>query len=61
MSTSILWNEIETAPDGETVLTKISDDDGERNEQRLVRRGNLWWLPDGSMYVYYRPTHWRHI
>lgn len=20
---------------------------------------NLWWLPDGSMYVYFTPTHWR--
>ena len=19
---------------------------------------NLWWLPDGSMYVYFTPTHW---
>ena len=19
---------------------------------------NMWWLPDGSMYVYFTPTHW---
>lgn len=22
---------------------------------------NLWFLPDGSMYVYYTPTHWRSV
>jgi hypothetical protein len=27
--------------------------------QNLKRRGNLWWLPDDSMYVYFTPTHWR--
>lgn len=41
------------------VLTKIADKDGERNFQKLRRRNNLWFLPDGSMYVYYTPTHWK--
>jgi len=41
-----------------TVLTKIDDVRGIRNVQTLTRRGNLWWFPDGSMYVYYKPTHW---
>jgi hypothetical protein len=45
-------------PEGVTVNTKIDDANGERNEQRLKRRGNLWWHPDDSMYVYYTPTHW---
>jgi hypothetical protein len=45
-------------PEGVSVLTKIDDADGERNEQRLKRRKNLWWFPDESMYVYYTPTHW---
>lgn len=27
--------------------------------QRLVYERGLWWLPDRSMYVYYRPTMWR--
>lgn len=27
--------------------------------QELKRNGNLWFFPDGSMYVYYVPTHWR--
>lgn len=32
---------------------------GRRNEQKMKRRENLWFLPDDSMYVYYTPTHWR--
>jgi hypothetical protein len=42
------------------VKTKIDDIQGERNEQELKRKGNLWWLKDDSMYVYYRPTHWKY-
>ena len=44
---------------GEAVLTKVHDARGERNEQKLVRRGNLWFTADGSMYVYFTPTHWK--
>lgn len=55
-----MW--IETAkelpPDGEVVKTKISDEKGDRNECELQLRGCLWFVPDGSMYVYYSPTHW---
>ena len=43
------------------VLTKIDGDYGPRNEQELVRKGNLWFFPDMSMYVYYRPTHYKEI
>ena len=46
------------APAGEVVWTKIDDDKGERNIAQLRRSGNLWFFPDGSMYVYYVPTHW---
>lgn len=47
---------------GEVVETKIHDDKGERNIADLKRgAGNLWWFPDGSMYVYYSPTHWRKL
>lgn len=59
------WQAIETAPLGVAVETKIDDGQGERNIQTLVQRRRapefepLWWAPDGSMYVYYRPTHWR--
>jgi hypothetical protein len=48
-------------PEGECVKTKIDDQDGCRNEQLLVRKGNLMFYRDMSMYVYYCPTHWMHI
>ncbi len=44
---------------GLTVMTKIDDHKGLRNEQPLKREGNLWFMPDGSIYVYFTPTHWR--
>lgn len=55
------WHSISLAPAEEVVETKIHDDDGERNVAKLVRSGNLWFFPDRSMYVYYRPTHWRRV
>lgn len=45
--------------DGIIVETKIDDGNGVRNVQELKRIGRLWYHPDGSMYVYYTPTHWR--
>ena len=48
------------SPEGMVLDTKIDDHNGLRNEGQLIRRGALWWFPDGSMYVYYTPTHWRH-
>ncbi len=53
------WQPIETAPDRVEVMTRILDERGERNVQSLKRNGRLWWFPDGTMYVYYQPTHWR--
>lgn len=53
------WRTVDTAPEDFPVMTKIHDEAGERNVATLVRRGRLWWLPDGSMYVYYTPTHWK--
>ena len=53
------WMPIESAPDKTVVETKIDDAKGMRNQTRLKCDDNLWWFPDGSMYVYYRPTHWR--
>jgi hypothetical protein len=54
------WFTVESAPTNVAVMTKIDDEHGARNEQVLVRKGRLWWHEDGSMYVYYTPTHWRH-
>jgi hypothetical protein len=58
MTDKLDWRPASTAPDGVEVMTKIDDARGVRNETTLKRRGNLWWFPDGSMYVYYTPTHW---
>lgn len=44
---------------GVVVHTKIEDEKGTRNEQELKRINSLWFYPDGSMYVYYTPTHWQ--
>lgn len=59
------WRTIDSAPDGVVVETKIDDRNGERNiarlrkYQRSAETRPLWFLADGSMYVYYTPTHWR--
>lgn len=53
------WRPIDSAPDGVAVQTKIDDRHGVRNEQMLIRKGKLWWFPNGGMYVYYTPTHWK--
>lgn len=45
--------------EGVPVETKIDDAKGVRNVSDLMRQGRLWFFPDGSMYVYYEPTHWR--
>jgi hypothetical protein len=50
---------IRVPPEGEPVDTKIDDEKGVRNEQKLIRQGQFWYFTDMSMYVYYRPTHWR--
>ncbi len=52
---------VQLPPDGEVVQTIISDQHDERNEQQLKRQGRLWFFADGSMYVYYTPTHWKPI
>lgn len=49
----------ELPEEGVPVETMIADGDGVRNETILKRRKSLWFFPDDSMYVYYRPTHWK--
>jgi hypothetical protein len=53
-----MWETTDTAPKSEILNTMIADKDGVRNQQKLIFDGKLWWYPDGSMYVYYTPTHW---
>lgn len=57
-----MWHRTsEKLPDnGSVVETKVEDENGCRNEQRLRFYHNLWFLPDGSTYVYYNPTHWKY-
>lgn len=47
--------------EGELVRTMIQNSKGIHNEAFLRRKGNLWFLSDGTMYVYYTPTHWKPI
>lgn len=61
MSTSEQWIKLTDNKPTEWVVvkTKIDDEFGVRNEQELKYGNYLWWIPDGSMYVYYTPTHWK--
>ena len=45
--------------EGQIVLTKIEDEKGERNMQKLIRKGRLWFTADMAMYVYYTPNYWK--
>lgn len=57
----IMWKKIteEHPPKNRVVMTKIEDENGTKNEQELKFDGKLWWVPDGSVYVDYTPTHWK--
>jgi len=59
----VVWQPIAThnPPEGVILNTKIDDVGGIRNNQKLIKKGNLWWYPDMSMYVYYTPTHWLQV
>lgn len=48
------------SPEYLVVFTKIDDNHGCRNIQKLKRVKSLWFTPNGNMYVYYKPTHWRY-
>jgi hypothetical protein len=53
------WTPTERAlpPDEEIVWTMGPND----LIQTLKRRGNLWFVPDGSMYIYYMPKFWKYL
>lgn len=42
-------------PDGQ--LVEVPNNGG----AKLRRSGNLWFLPDHEVYVYYSPTEWRPV
>lgn len=56
-----MWKPSHEAPDKKIVMTKIDDKNGVRNEGALYKNKNLWYIPDGSLYVYYTPTHYREL
>ena len=55
------WNNLQVIQpkDGILVDTKVDDGHGIRNEQPLIKKGNLWWDKEETMQVYYTPTHWK--
>lgn len=55
-----IWIKVsdELPPEGVLVETKIDDESGVRNFTLLTRKGNLYYLDNGT-YTYYAPTHWR--
>lgn len=57
------WISVISQPPKDFTIVETKIDDGilVRNQQLLKKCGNLWFLPDGNMYVYYTPTHWRPI
>ena len=46
---------VQPPPDGVVVETVSASG----TVQRLKQRGRLWFVPDGSMYVYYEVVGWR--
>lgn len=58
-----MWISVKDNPPMREIIveTKVDDDKGCRNFANLKLVGNLWFVPDGSTYVYYEPTHWRHL
>ena len=55
------WTIIEGAinlPEDGVVVDTISPNG---LQQTLKRSGNLWFVPDGSMYVYYSPMMWKYV
>ena len=52
-----MWQYTEQALPPENVLLITTNGSGQIN--RLIRKGNLHFLPDMSMYVYYVPKMWR--
>jgi hypothetical protein len=49
------WYSVAHEPPPEGLVVQVQNNGG----ALLKRRGNLWFLPDDSMYVYYTPEFWR--
>lgn len=53
------WTRTDSLLPPESVEVETMDNEG--NTSILVRKGNLFFLPDLSMYVYYVPVRWREV
>lgn len=49
------WYSVTECPPPEGMLVVVRNNNG----ARLKHSGGLWFVPDGSMYVYYTPAWWR--
>ena len=57
-----MWKDVRISlPENNTIVETKIHVQGEkvRNQQNLLYRNGRWWTPDGEMYVYYTPSHWR--
>ena len=52
------WIRTDTQEPPERVVVDAMDSGG--HVQPLKRIGRLWFVPDGSIYVYFVPTFWKH-
>lgn len=55
------WKPTYNAPEGVLVHTMFEDKHGKQVERVLKRIGTHWYVPDGSVYVYDRPTHYKDL
>lgn len=53
------WNRVDHVLPPENRVVATLSQSGIEQPLKLV--GNLWFVPDGSMYVYYTPLHWREV
>lgn len=57
---SYRWRKVDDeTPEGQILETCVIQGSDIRMQQRLIKKKNLWWHTDMSMYVYYIPTHYR--
>ncbi len=53
------WTEVsQSVPPNGVVVDTVSPNG---LQQKLKRIDNLWFSPDGAIYMYYTPARWRHV
>lgn len=52
----LIWNTKEVIDIDEKLILKAYSE--ANPSQILIKKNNLWWLIDGSMYIYYTLTHY---